>query len=270
MNNDDYNQSAQTNNQTQGGSVATIQSYNKNSSTKSRKLLLTAIISILWLSSLVGAYFLSVTLNKNSSTEVSTQDASTTKNNTNNEVDIKNNGSSSTSSDKSTPLDPNKWTTYNPSSKVYQINIPSGWMLLTPEDKDDLIMPNPNGINLNENHAGRVYQNISDKNNGFSSNSVAFYLIYDYKKNEKSYLSDKLVKEKTYATKNGIEVSKYKRVGKDDTEKSSGLGISDDTVQYTYDLVSGTKNIHIVHDILKGETDQSKVIEAMIETVNFQ
>lgn len=258
MDNNSINQ-PQINNQTPSSQDINPQPVAQVKPTKNKKAILVFVVAVLWIASLAGVYLFASKEEKNNT--MSNNDNSGT---TNENSSVKDTDSSAVNS----IYDSSKGLPYIPANRQYSVALPAGWKLTVPQDEDDLIAWNAADIIFKAD--GNSIVSLVDPNNKMlGGSSAAFYLIYDYTKNEKSYLSDKLVKEKTYKTANGIDVTKYMRTQTNEADTNGGMDIPVGTIQYTYDLVSGSKNIHIVHDILKGEKDQSAIIETMIESVKF-
>lgn len=252
------NNEAQTNNQINTTPVTNSQPIAQVNTKKSKKPFIIAVVVVMWLGSLAGVYFIASRKTTKTSTASTAKVAET---NTKTETTSSENTNTST-----TVYDSTISPSYSPSGKEYSVVLPAGWKLSLSQDSADLIAWKATDIVYT---AGGKSEVVSRETNVMEGKSVAFYLIYNYTKNEKSYLSDKLVKEKNYKSANGVDVTKYKRTQTNEADTNGGMGIPVGTVEYTYDLISGTKNIHIVHDVLKGETDQSKNIETMIETIKF-
>lgn len=161
------------------------------------------------------------------------------------------------------PLDETAgWLKYTSQNSKYILAIPDGWKLTVMKGDDNPIAWNASDIKYISGTAGKV----TVVEGGRDGSSTAFYLLYNYKINEGTYLSQDLKKIKSYKTVNGVYVVKSSRT---QTKEPEGMDIPMGTVEYTYDLSYKSKNIHIVHDVLTGEPDQSKRIEQMIGTLKF-
>lgn len=161
----------------------------------------------------------------------------------------------------------NNWLIYTSQSNNYEVAIPDGWQLTSKKDDEDIIAWDAKDITYKNGIKGKV----SLIDGGRDGSATAFFLIYNYQKNQKSYLSTDLSEVSSYTTDNGVAVRKWSRIQKvDPSTTAMAMDIPKDTKQYTYDLTYNDKNIHIVHDVLNGEKDQSVLVEKLINTVRFK
>lgn len=178
----------------------------------------------------------------------------------------------SAKNDQSSQVDNNKasgstlssdWFVYESLNKKYSVSIPDGWSLTGSPESEDIVAFESDSIVYKEGTKGTVERTEG----GRGDSSVAFYLLYDYKENSGSYLSPDLKEVKSYTADQGVKVTKSTRTQKSRAENMVDIPIG--TTEFTYDLYKGSTGVHIVHDILEGETDQTNLIEEMIETFKF-
>jgi hypothetical protein len=88
--------------------------------------------------------------------------------------------------------------------------------------------------------------------------------VYDYKDRNNFSLEGSV--QKIYKTDSGYAVSKYHFVepGREGMHPPKG------TITYSYDITHQAKRVAITHTILPGETDQSALIEKMINTLKIK
>ena len=156
------------------------------------------------------------------------------------------------------------WFNYMSVNKKYIVAIPDGWSLSAISNTDNITAWTADKIKYAEGKKSIV----ETSNDGRDGSSTAFYLLYDYKVNQGAFLSPDLKKINSFVTSQGIKVDKYSR-----TQQTRGDEMSMDipvgTKEYTYDFYKDNVRVHIVHDILKGEVDQSSTIEQMLDTFKF-
>lgn len=155
-----------------------------------------------------------------------------------------------------------QWLKYTSQNRKYSLSIPDGWELNSLQGADDLEAWTSSKIIFAE---GKIAK-VDVVQGGRDGSSIAFWVIYNFKGDESSYVSSGLNKVKTYNTDNQVAVNKYTRM---QTQEPEGMDIPRGATEYKYSLSFNNKKIQITHDVLSGETDQSSRIEQMIETLKF-
>lgn len=159
-----------------------------------------------------------------------------------------------------TPSD--SWLKYTSQNNKYSLAIPDGWHLESIKGEDDLSAWDTKNISF----VAGTRAKVDTVGGGRDGSSIAFSLIYNYKTNEKSGFSDRLKKIKTYTTTNGVTVDKYSRT---QTNEPEDRDIPKGTTEFVYRLTHNGVVIHIKHDVLLGETDQTQHIEDAIATLKI-
>lgn len=143
----------------------------------------------------------------------------------------------------------------------FSVSIPDGWKLTQTEGYDMIYAWNASEIVYKDGTTGEV----ATTSGGRDGSSIAFSMYLDPKSGE-SVMPPESRKISTYMTESGITVDKYTRT---QTKVPEDMDIPKGTTEYQYILRLNDKQIRIVHDVLVGETEQTKIIEQMIATVKF-
>jgi hypothetical protein len=164
------------------------------------------------------------------------------------------------------------WFTYEPDSKAYSIRIPDGWHLhYYTDDKGGATLDTLGSEELSYKAGtkatitGDPYTydaKISKDIGGFNADYFPFVLF--------SYTEDLFIQgdqQSQYKTNSGMDVTKYLYVQGADQEgfKSPPVG----TKIYTWRITQATKTIVIEHGFIPGDTDNSVLVEKMINTLKI-
>ena len=154
------------------------------------------------------------------------------------------------------------WFTYAPDSKAYSIRIPDGWQLhyLTDDNGGTGDPYSWDGKELSY-KAGTKATIIQDTG-GRDGSYIPFVLS-----SEPKNISIQGDQQSQYKTNSGMDVTKYLYVQGADQEgfKSPPVG----TKIYTWRITQATKTIVIEHGFIPGDTDNSVLVEKMINTLKI-
>lgn len=156
------------------------------------------------------------------------------------------------------------WYLYTPPGKEYSVRLPDGWELHRYMKEAGLYADNAISLTVKADTQAKI---IEDQG-GRDFTSTAFMLVYHDNNKYKDYSLDTSgVSQSTFKTKEGAVVNKYKYV---QTKTPEGFGLPKGSTEYSYVIKNDSSaGILITHDVLKGETDQTALIEKSIRTIKL-
>ncbi|MCB9819989.1 hypothetical protein H6796_01655 [Candidatus Nomurabacteria bacterium] len=154
------------------------------------------------------------------------------------------------------------WLSYSSPKNTYSIKVPDGWSIdsLSNSGTDGLWAWSSESIK----HVAGQKATITEASGGRGGSSSAFALVYDYKDGNNFNIEGSI--QRTYKTDAGYDVSKYYFV---EPGREDGMYPAKGTVSYVYDIRHQAKRVAIKHGILPGETDQSSLIEKMVNSLKI-
>jgi hypothetical protein len=154
------------------------------------------------------------------------------------------------------------WFTYTPDSKAYSIRIPDGWQLhyLTDDNggTGDPYSWDGKELSYKAGTKATIIQDIGGRDGSY----FPFVLISEPKNDFKE--GDQ---HSQYKTNSGMDVTKYLYVQGADQEGFMPPPVG--TKIYTWSITQATKTIVIKHSFIPGDTDNSVLVEKMINTLKI-